>query len=138
MREFSAATAEAFTALTGADSGCPLSLVEIRALGGALDREPSVPNSVPSRGLPFVTLAIGVAEAAEAAPVRDYLAAYAEGMAPWADRRNIMNFLSAQAASTPTEMRALFGAEHHARLAAVKRRLDPANVFRLNHNVEPG
>lgn len=138
LREFSPAALDAFTRLTGAGSGCPLPLVEIRALGGALDREPAAPNSVPSRGLPFVTLAIGVAPLSEAADMTGRLAAYTAGMAPWADRRGIMNFLSPQAASTPGEMRGLFGAERHARLAAVKRRLDPGNVFRINHNVAPG
>ncbi|MFJ3672534.1 FAD-binding oxidoreductase [Streptomyces sp. NPDC090106] len=138
LREFSAATAEAFTAFTAADSDCPLRLVEIRALGGALDREPSTPNSVPSRGLPFVTLAVGVAEASDATAVTSCLDRYAVSMAPWADRRNIMNFLSPQAASSPVQMRALFGAERYAGLVAVKRRLDPDNMFRVNHNVRPG
>ncbi|WP_320774712.1 FAD-binding oxidoreductase [Streptomyces sp. CRN 30] len=138
LREFSATTAAAFTALTGADSGCPLVSVEIRALGGALDRQPPVPNSVPSRGLPFVSFAFGVAGADEAAPVREYLAAYAEGMAPWADRRDVVNFLSPELASDETQMRRVFGEERYTRLAAVKRRYDPHNVFRLNHNVLPG
>ncbi|MET9879021.1 FAD-binding oxidoreductase [Actinacidiphila glaucinigra] len=137
LRELSPAATARFTELTGADSGCPLTMVEIRALGGALDREPPVPNAVPSRGLPFVTFAVGVAPAAEAAPVTDYLATYAEGMSPWADRRNILNFLSPSAASTEAQMRRLFGDERYARLAAVKRRMDPDNVFRVNHNVRP-
>lgn len=137
LREFSTATAAAFTRLTGADSGCPLAGVEIRALGGALDREPPVPNAVPSRGLPFMTFAVGVAPAAEAAPVADYLTVYAEGMSPWADHRNLANFLSPRAASTEAEMRQLFGDERYARLVAVKRRLDPGTVFRVNHNVRP-
>ncbi|WP_030186672.1 FAD-binding oxidoreductase [Streptomyces violaceorubidus] len=138
LREFSAATAEAFTALTDADSGCPLASVEIRALGGALDRQPPVPNAVPSRGLPFVSFAFGVAEGERAEPAQKYLAAYAEGMSPWADRRDIVNFLSPESAFDEAEMRRVFGEERYTRLAAVKRRLDPGNVFRLNHNVLPG
>ncbi|MGW0302393.1 FAD-binding oxidoreductase [Streptomyces anthocyanicus] len=137
LREFSADTLEAFVALTGADSACPLVSVEVRALSGALDREPAVPNSVPSRGLPFVTFAFGVAPWAEAGPLRRYLTAYTEAMAPWADERNIMNFISPQAARTEADVRRLFGDRRYERLAAVKRRYDPDNVFRVNHNVPP-
>ncbi|MEV7080936.1 FAD-binding oxidoreductase [Streptomyces sp. NPDC093516] len=137
LREFSVATAETFTSLTSADSGCPLTLVEVRALGGTLDREPAAPNSVPSRGLPFVTFAVGVAEAHDSARVTRCLDAYAEGMTPWADRRNIMNFLSPEAASTPAELHALYGSYRYERLVAVKRRLDPDNLFRINHNIVP-
>ena len=35
-------------------------------------------------------------------------------------------------------MRAAFGEADHARLARVKARFDPGNVFRGNHNVAPG
>ena len=35
-------------------------------------------------------------------------------------------------------IRATYGAERWSRLVAVKRRLDPANVFRFNHNIAPG
>jgi FAD/FMN-containing dehydrogenase len=38
---------------------------------------------------------------------------------------------------TPDRVRATYGAERWDRLVAVKRRLDPDNVFRFNHNVRP-
>jgi FAD/FMN-containing dehydrogenase len=39
---------------------------------------------------------------------------------------------------TPDRVRAVFGAERWHRLVAVKRRYDPDNAFRFNHNVAPG
>jgi FAD/FMN-containing dehydrogenase len=39
---------------------------------------------------------------------------------------------------TPDRVRAVFGAEPWQRLVAIKRRYDPDNAFRFNHNVAPG
>jgi FAD/FMN-containing dehydrogenase len=34
-------------------------------------------------------------------------------------------------------MREIYGAELYDRLARIKRDYDPANMFRINHNIEP-
>ncbi|MFJ5212343.1 FAD-binding oxidoreductase [Streptomyces nigra] len=137
LREMSAETIDTIVALTGPDSGCPLASVEIRALGGALDREAAVPNAVPSRGVPFITFAFGVGSPAELGPMQDYLNAYVERLAPWADDATVVNFVSPDEAVSEEGVRRLFGPDLYTRLAAVKRQYDPANVFRINHNIRP-
>jgi FAD/FMN-containing dehydrogenase len=38
---------------------------------------------------------------------------------------------------TSERIRAAYGPERYERLVAVKRRLDPENIFRFNHNIAP-
>ncbi|PSM42955.1 FAD-dependent oxygenase [Streptomyces dioscori] len=137
LREFTRETADALVRLTGADSGCTLANVEIRALGGALDDAPAVPNSVPTRGVPFVVFAFAVGGADRAESLRADLAEVMDGLAPWSVQRRMVNFLSPDEATTEQEMRSAYGDERYTRLTRVKQRHDPSNVFRLNHNVRP-
>lgn len=137
LEEFSEKTAQRLVELTGPDSGCTLVNLEIRALGGAFDREPEFPNSVPSRGLPYVVFGFAVGGPDQADTLRAELAKVVDGLAPWTAQRNMVNFLSPDEATDPEGVRAVYGAERFDRLAEVKRRYDPANVFRFNHNVTP-
>ncbi|MFI6488864.1 BBE domain-containing protein [Streptomyces sp. NPDC050564] len=137
LEEFSEKTAQALVELTGPESGCTLVNVEIRALGGAFDREPEFPNSVPSRGLPYVVFGFAVGAPDQAEKLRGDLARVVDGLALWAAGRNMVNFLSPDEATDTEGVRAVYGAERYDRLAAVKRQYDPANVFRFNHNILP-
>nr|WP_285555336.1 FAD-binding oxidoreductase [Streptomyces hygroscopicus] len=137
LREFSAETLEALVDAVGPESGCRLVTVEVRALGGALDREPATANAVPSRGLPFVSFAFGVAGPAELPAMDEELAKYAAALAPWADPRNVVNFVAPDEATAEADVRRLYGTERYGRLAAAKRAYDPHNVFRRNHNIRP-
>ena len=57
-----------------------------------------------------------------------------DGMKPWqGDRRNVNNLAPDEA----SDAAAIYGAERYARLASIKKTYDPANMFRLNHNVMP-
>jgi FAD binding domain/Berberine and berberine like len=126
-----------FVALTGPASDCPLISVEIRHLGGAMDREPTVPNAVPTRGLPFVMFAFGVGGPDQEDLLCAYLAKLIGALEPWSADRMMVNFLSAEEATAPAQLRAAYGEERYDRLARVKKTCDPHNLFRMNHNIVP-
>jgi FAD/FMN-containing dehydrogenase len=59
---------------------------------------------------------------------------YSAALAPWSLGRGYLNYATEPAgANIETE----FGAERFARLREVKRRFDPSNTFRFNHNIPP-
>lgn len=135
LREFPAEAADTFIEVLGPDSGSPLVNVEIRHLGGALDREPAVPNAVSSRGVRFAVFGLGVGGPDQADLMRSSLAGVMDALEPWEDRRLVANFLSADEGTTADQMADLFGKERYDRLVAVKKAYDPSNMFRINHNV---
>ncbi|MFD8035363.1 FAD-binding oxidoreductase [Streptomyces sp. NPDC048231] len=138
LRAFPAEAADKLIELLGPGSNSPLASVEIRMLGGALDREPPVPNAVSSRGLPFVLFGFGVGGPEQAEFLRGKLDEVMNAMEPWADRRRMVNFLSIEEATDPEQLSEAYGAERYRRLTAAKKAYDPTNMFRVNHNILPG
>jgi FAD/FMN-containing dehydrogenase len=137
LKEVSSRTIDALVELTGPGSDCPLASVELRPLDGALTREPAVPDAVPNRGLPYQLFAFGVGGPDEADDLRGHLARLVGGLRPWAHEATMPNFLSPDEARTPAQVREVYGAELHDRLAAIKSVYDPTNMFRVNYNIEP-
>jgi len=60
---------------------------------------------------------------------------FSAALEPWALGGGYLNYAS-EAAGESLEKE--FGRQRFERLQAVKRRFDPANVFRFNHNIVPG
>lgn len=58
-----------------------------------------------------------------------------EAIRPWTMTGIALNFVSD---IDDTRIRSTFGAEKYARLAALKLRLDPDNIFSMNQNIPPG
>ncbi|MEV6374797.1 FAD-binding oxidoreductase [Micromonospora musae] len=137
LREFPAEAADALLAELGPESGTHLSLVELRALGGALDRPRALPNSVPGRGARWQLFGSGGGRPDLAPKFAEELNALIGSVAPWAQDEIMPNLLSSRQGTTPEEMRAIYGSERYERLAAIKRRYDPGNLFRMNHNITP-
>jgi FAD/FMN-containing dehydrogenase len=72
-------------------------------------------------------------ETADDARVVDWARAFFQAAAPFAAGSVYVNFLTQDEGARVQEA---YG-PNYARLVAAKRRYDPDNVFRLNHNIRP-
>jgi FAD/FMN-containing dehydrogenase len=134
LREFPAQAQDKLIELVGPDAETTLVIAELRALGGAWDREPAVPNAVAIRGLPYSLLGVAAGPLSQEQQLKRSVAELLDGMKPWqGDRRNMNNVAPDEAADAA----AIYGRERYERLASIKKTYDPANMFRLNHNVIP-
>jgi FAD/FMN-containing dehydrogenase len=60
---------------------------------------------------------------------------FTDGIRPFSKGGVYVNYLGDDAART--DVMAAYGPEKYARLAAIKRRYDPDNLFRFNQNIPP-
>ena len=134
LREFSAAAQDKLVELVGPDSETGLCIAELRALGGAWDRDPAVPNAVATRGLPYSLLGVSAGPLSEERQLKRTVAELLDGMKPWQGARRFVNNLAPDEAA---DVAAIYGPQRYERLASIKKTYDPANMFRLNHNVRP-
>jgi FAD/FMN-containing dehydrogenase len=134
LREFPVQAQEKLVELVGPGADTGLAIAELRALGGAWDREPAVPNAVATRGLAFSLLGVAAGPVEDEPQLKRWVADLLDGMKPWEGDRRYPNNLAPDEAA---DAAAIYGPERYRRLAAIKKRYDPDNVFRLNHNVAP-
>jgi len=108
-------------------------VITVRSLGGAVSRVPDDATAYAHRQaeLMVVTTLAGPDPAVEAA--RPALETIWESLAPHVNGA-YANFL---ASATEEDVAAIYPAQTHKRLAAVKRRYDPGNLFARNHNIRP-
>ena len=66
-----------------------------------------------------------------------FIRGFAADMAPLATGGLYVNFMTAEDQGAAAAGPPVYGARAGERLAALKRRYDPENVFRLNHNIAP-
>jgi FAD/FMN-containing dehydrogenase len=112
----------------------PMAMVQIRVLGGAMARVPADATAFAHRGADVMLLVITPYEdpATEPAHVAwtvglwEQLAAHDTGV--------YSNFLEREG---DARVRAAYPSGAYERLAEIKRRYDPANLFRLNQNIRP-
>ena len=66
-----------------------------------------------------------------------FIRGFAADMAPLATGGLYVNFMAAEDPGAAAARPPVYGTRAGERLAALKRRYDPENVFRLNHNIAP-
>jgi Berberine and berberine like len=134
LSDLSPGAIDALVRVAGAGSGSPLTILEIRQLGGALSRAPEQPNLLGSGG--YSINAIGATFSAEMEKgVRERIAHLVEETSPYQTGRTFLNFME----ENPTEdrVRAAYTPEDWERLVALKDEHDPHNLFRFNRNIPP-
>jgi FAD/FMN-containing dehydrogenase len=133
LKDLGEETAADLLRLTGEGSDCPLLLVEIRPLGGALARAGALPDAVSGRDAAFLLFLLGfkmppVAEAV-AASIRGVLAE----MAPHSTGYTLVNF-HGEPGDEADRARAWSPAVYE-RMRAAKSSYDPGNLLRFGHTI---
>ncbi|MEV0330223.1 FAD-binding oxidoreductase [Micromonospora echinospora] len=112
----------------------PISVVELRHVGGALGRPLADGGPSGHRDATYALIAVAPhLRAAELAVARGHMAAFARRLRPYATGGVLLNFLS-----DPSRTMAAYRPADLGRLAALKRVYDPENIFHRNHNIPPG
>ena len=133
LPEIDAGAADALLTQAGPDSACPLLLVELRHLGGALSAPAATEDCIGARVEGFVVSAIGALMGPAAAAVPAGLAAVEAALAP---HRSSSTLLNLHGSLHDDDDRARpWTAEQYARLRRVRATYDPADLFRFGHAV---
>jgi hypothetical protein len=114
----------------------PYSLFHVRGLGGAMARVPEDATAFAHRRRRFFVAIIGLwlDPAEDAAPHQTWTEALWRVIRP-EGQGVYVNFLDNEG---PDRVRDAYPPATYARLAEIKRRYDPGNLFRFNQNVPPG
>ena len=133
LKDFDGEAAAELLRLAGDGTDCPLLLIEIRPLGGALARGGVLANTVSGRDAAFLLFLVGfkVPDAVEAvtASIRAILAA----MAPYSTGYTLVNF-HGEPGDEADRARA-WSPEVYERMRAAKSTYDPGNLLRFGHAI---
>ena len=131
LADLPAEAVDTLLAAAGPQVEIPIFMTELRLMGGALGRQPAVPNAVPGRGAQFLVEVIGpgIPELAQVVPMvgKGVLGA----LAPWRAPETMINFLGD--VTGPEEVAAAYRPETIERLREVKAAVDPGGVFSFGH-----
>ena len=107
---------------------------DLHHMGGAVARVRAADTAFPDRSSPFMYNVLAVwTDPAEDEAHRTWARAFAAALDRVGGDRGYVNFLSEPEGEAT--VRRLFGDERYGRLVELKRKYDPANLFRLNQNI---
>jgi uncharacterized protein YbjT (DUF2867 family) len=136
LSDLSPRTIDALLTVAGAGSGSPLTILEIRQLGGALARTAGSPSPMGNGEARFSMNAIGATFTPEMArAVKAHIALLLGATRPYQTGETFLNFME----ENPTRERvsAAYPPEDWERLVDLKDEHDPHNLFRFNRNIPP-
>lgn len=113
---------------------------DVHHMEGAYGRVPEEATPFPNRAARYWLNIYGYwSDRADDAARTAFVREFAADMGPFASGGTYVNFLGHEGPGTSGRAAALavYGQAKLERLTALKRRLDPGNVFRLNHNIPP-
>lgn len=111
--------------------------IALEALGGAVARTGTDATAFAHRGAAYsVLITASWKDPAEDAANRDWVRGVWEALRPFAPEGVYVNYMQDEAEEGEVRVRAAYGPSHE-RLAVLKRRYDPANLFRFNQNIRP-
>ncbi len=120
--------------LTGPDAPV-MCVLAIRHLGGALSRPPSTPNAVGHRDARYL---VGIlSPLGDPEVVRPLHERVLTQVAPQTMGTNLNFVFGHGERLAPERVRACYESADYARLTELKAHYDPANTFRINHNLRP-
>jgi FAD/FMN-containing dehydrogenase len=112
----------------------PLSFVVFEYYGGAAGRVSSEATAFPHRNLPWDILFLAQwTDPAQTDLHRDWARTGEEILRPFSENAHLLSALDIEAEDV---IKTAFGA-NLPRLAAIKKKYDPTNFFRVNHNINP-
>jgi hypothetical protein len=107
-------------------------------LGGAVSRIDGEATAFNHRDVQYSFMSIGeCAVAAEAAECVRWARDFWKAMQPYSTGSVYVNYLGDEADEGAERIKAAYGPEKYRRLAALKNKYDPTNLFRLNQNIRP-
>ena len=137
LKDLSPATIETIVRMNGVGGEAPVTIFEIRHLGGAMTRIPADSAAFSQRYAPFLMQTIDVLTSPEQSETaKRNTQAIFEAMQPHSTGGVLPSWLG-DGDYGMERTRAGFSPESYRRLVALKDRYDPANMFRLNHNIPP-
>jgi FAD/FMN-containing dehydrogenase len=110
---------------------------DLHLMGGAFGRVPEAETAFPDRSALLWLNIYGFWPDAADDPARiDWVKGFSDRVRPLAMERQYLNFIG-HSGSDAASAASIYGPAKFERLVAVKRRFDPENLLRINHNISP-